>query len=148
MLIKSRKDYTWDGVDILHYKQEAGTHFDKITRQVLFGGRDDLDAALRYFQLEPGGYSTLEKHRHVHCVLIIRGTGKCLAEGKVESVSAFDLVEIPPWLMAPVCSAGYTAAQSCTKHFPWASVRPGWNPPAGRPRIETLDLHSLEADGA
>ena len=96
MLIKSRKDYTWDGVDILHYKQEPGTHFDKITRQVLFGGRDDLEAELRYFQLEPGGYSTLEKHRHVHCVLIIRGTGECLAEGKVESVSAFDLVEIPP----------------------------------------------------
>jgi ribulose-bisphosphate carboxylase large chain len=30
---------------------------------------------VRYFEIAPGGYSTLEKHEHEHVVIPIRGRG-------------------------------------------------------------------------
>jgi hypothetical protein len=31
----------------------------------------------------PGGFSTLERHEHMHAVLILRGRGHCLVGGEV-----------------------------------------------------------------
>ena len=51
---------------------------------------------LRYFEIAPGGYSTLERHEHVHAVMILRGQGRCLVGGEVRSVAPLDLVSVPP----------------------------------------------------
>ena len=34
---------------------------------------DALACELRYFEIAPGGHSTLERHDHLHSVMIIRG---------------------------------------------------------------------------
>ena len=45
--------------------------------------------------MAPGGYSTLERHEHVHAVLILRGRGQCLVGAEVRPVGTNDLVYIP-----------------------------------------------------
>jgi hypothetical protein len=54
--------FHWEGVDVLQYKQEGAAPFKDVTRQVLFEMRD-LPAQLRYFEVAPGGYTTLERHQ-------------------------------------------------------------------------------------
>jgi hypothetical protein len=64
----------WDGVELLAYKAEGSAPFKDITRQVLFGD-PRIAAELRYFEMAPGGHSTLERHEHMHAVMILRGRG-------------------------------------------------------------------------
>jgi quercetin dioxygenase-like cupin family protein len=86
--------YRWQDVDLLAYKQDPGAPFRDVTRQTLFR-RDDLAGELRYFEVAPGGYSTLERHRHVHAVLVLRGRGACLVGDAVHALDERDLVTIP-----------------------------------------------------
>jgi quercetin dioxygenase-like cupin family protein len=87
--------FRWQGVDLLAYKQEGTAPFKDITRQVLFSD-SALGCELRYFEMAPGGYSTLERHEHVHAVMIFRGRGRCLVGREVRAVKTGDLVTIPP----------------------------------------------------
>lgn len=88
----------WEGVALMQYKQgsseEGSAPFKDITRQVLF---DDpsLAAQVRYFEMQPGGYSTLERHQHMHAVMILRGRGRCLVGDQVMEVAEHDLIHIP-----------------------------------------------------
>ncbi|MDB5411639.1 MAG: hypothetical protein JWL84_6551 [Rhodospirillales bacterium] len=88
--------YSWDGVDHLPYKEDGAAPFKAIARQTLFS-EAELACELRYFEMAPGGYSTLERHGHVHAVMILRGRGRCLLGNAVHAVAQYDLVTIPPW---------------------------------------------------
>ena len=88
-------DYRWDGVELLRYKDEGSVPFRDVTRQTLFR-RPDMRGELRYFEVAPAGYSTLERHEHVHAVMILRGAGQVLVGQQVFQVSTFDLVTVPP----------------------------------------------------
>jgi quercetin dioxygenase-like cupin family protein len=87
--------YQWEGVDTLPYKEDGRALFKSITRQVLFAD-PQLHSELRYFEIEPGGYSTLERHEHMHAVLILRGRGHCLVGNEVTAVELRDLIAVPP----------------------------------------------------
>ena len=50
---------------------------------------------LRYFEMSPGGFSTLERHEHMHAVLVLRGRGQCLVGDEVKPVETRDLVTVP-----------------------------------------------------
>jgi len=90
-------DGKWENVDLHVYKPKGdGTLFKDITRQTLFKGDGDLSTEIRYFEMKAGGYSTLERHQHVHKVLIGRGAGHCLVDDQVYEVKQFDFIEIPP----------------------------------------------------
>ena len=91
-----RRDYRWDGVTHLPYKEEGSAPFKSISRQVLFA-EPELGCELRYFEMAAGGYSTLERHEHMHAVMILRGHGTCLVGQDVREVKPFDLVTIPSW---------------------------------------------------
>lgn len=93
-VIRHLEDFRWDGVPVLNYKEE-GSHFKTISRQVLFEGGPKLGAELRYFEIEPGGHSTLERHDHIHSVMIIRGAGHCLVGETVYPLAVNDLVSVP-----------------------------------------------------
>ena len=89
------ENFRWDDVPLLAYKEEGSAPFKSITRQVLF--KDDaLRCELRYFEVAPGGYSTLERHEHTHGVMILRGEADVLVGGEVRPVKQFDLLRIPP----------------------------------------------------
>ena len=90
----ARPEYCWEGVERTPYKAEAEAPFRAISRQVLFA-EAALGCELRYFEIDPGGYSTLERHDHWHAVMILRGRGTCLIGGSVREVGERDLVTIP-----------------------------------------------------
>ena len=92
----ARPDFRWDEVEILAYKQEGSVPFKDITRQTLFHD-PELACELRYFEMAAGGFSTLERHQHMHGVTILRGHGHCLVGENVYAVAPNDLITIPAW---------------------------------------------------
>ena len=89
-------DYRWDEGACLPYKDDGAAPFKAISRQVLFH-EAALGCELRYFEMDAGGYSTLERHEHMHAVMILRGHGHCLLGDAVREVKSFDLITIPAW---------------------------------------------------
>jgi quercetin dioxygenase-like cupin family protein len=84
----------WREVDVLEYKRHGSAPFRDVTRQVLF---DDpaLASQLRYFEVAPGGHTTLERHEHAHAVVVQKGAGRCLIGDKVYDLAEHDLVHVP-----------------------------------------------------
>ena len=102
---KHAGDFHWQGVDVLKYKQEDSAPFKDVTRQVLFDSSDP-PAQLRYFEVAAGGYTTLERHEHVHAVMVIRGRGQCLVGDRAYEISTHDLVNVPPMTWHQFHAAG------------------------------------------
>ncbi|MFU8860779.1 MAG: cupin domain-containing protein [Cyclonatronaceae bacterium] len=91
-------DYTWEGVERKLYKTD-GTAFRDIERLSLLGegeGEHELNFQTRYFEVQPGGYSSLEYHRHPHSVVIIRGRGSMVLGDEVHELNLHDVVYISP----------------------------------------------------
>jgi quercetin dioxygenase-like cupin family protein len=93
---QAAEDFRWQGVEARPYKEEGAAPFKSVSRQVLFSD-PRLAGELRYFEVEPGGYSTLERHEHMHAVMILRGKARALVGDKVHEVKPRDLITIPPW---------------------------------------------------
>ena len=87
--------YRWDGVDVVAYKADGAAPFRDVTRQVLFDD-DALACQFRYFEVAPGGWSTLERHHHLHAVVVLRGGGRALVGDRVVTLAERDLVSVPP----------------------------------------------------
>jgi mannose-6-phosphate isomerase-like protein (cupin superfamily) len=88
-------DYHWQSVPVLAYKRDGSAPFKDVTRQIVFDD-PDLDCQLRYFEVAPGGHTTLERHQHVHAVMIVRGGGSCLVGEKICTLATHDLIKVPP----------------------------------------------------
>lgn len=92
-------DYRWEAVEMLRYKEPPAdggrAPFKDITRQVLFAPADHA-SELRYFEVAPGGFSTLERHQHTHAVLILRGRGTVQLGEVVQPIAENDLVSVEP----------------------------------------------------
>lgn len=90
--------YRWGEVDVKEYRK-VGDFFRDINKQVFFDGSYGLSCELRYFEVRPGGYSSLEQHEHVHGVMVLRGHGRILARSdagsSVEEIAEHDVVYIP-----------------------------------------------------
>jgi quercetin dioxygenase-like cupin family protein len=95
-LRKRLDEFRWAGVERVPYKEEGSALFKSISRQVLFSD-PRLSGEVRYFEIAAGGYSTLERHGHVHFVMILRGAGACLVGAAVRALATQDLITIPPW---------------------------------------------------
>lgn len=94
-LVRPAAGFRWPGVDVLQYKDEGSAPFRDVSRQVLFGD-PSFPAQLRYFEVAPGGWTTLERHEHVHSVMVIRGRGRCIVGDKAHDIGMHDLVSVPP----------------------------------------------------
>lgn len=92
---RQEAEWRWEGVEELRYKAEGSAPFREVTRQILFQD-PALGCDLRYFEVQPSGYSTLERHEHAHAVMILRGRGRVLVADRVYDVQAHDLVHIQP----------------------------------------------------
>jgi len=90
--------FSWEGIPAQVYKRggagRAGMGWRDVVRHTLAGG-DPLAFQLRYFEIGPGGFSSLEKHHHAHAIIVLRGTGTVVAGREVFAVEPFDLVVIP-----------------------------------------------------
>lgn len=89
----------WDGVEVEGYRPGAATG---VERHTIVGGRkDSADAPgpgieVRYFELQPGAVSRLEKHEHEHFVIVKRGLGYAVIDQDVTEISANDVIYVAP----------------------------------------------------
>lgn len=91
-----RKDFSWKGVTVQKYKHD-GNDWSAIARQVLIGASgESAGFHLRYFEIEPGGYSSFETHKHEHVVVGIRGKGRARLEKRNVSINYLDILYIKP----------------------------------------------------
>ncbi|HEY7981684.1 MAG TPA: cupin domain-containing protein [Candidatus Eremiobacteraceae bacterium] len=93
--------FAWAGVNLEGYR--AGKvdlpdqGFRGVTRQTITSGSDEKCAfEVRYFEIEPGGYTRLERHEHVHSVTVLRGQGYALVGADIHPVRGHDHIYIPP----------------------------------------------------
>ena len=89
----------WDGVPVEGYRPGAAAG---VERHTIVGGRKD-DAAqpgpsseLRYFELQPGAVSRLEKHEHEHFVIVKRGEGYAVINDTLTEIAPNDVVYVGP----------------------------------------------------
>ena len=93
--------FRWRGVEAQAYKfalgDQRGMGWRDVNRFTLAGppvvpSRFEL----RYFELAPGGYSSLEQHAHVHCIVVLRGRGKALVAKEIVALEPLDALFVPP----------------------------------------------------
>jgi len=88
----------WAGIDPRAYQDEPGA-YRGVARHTLLGPSHFADGVcfeVRYFEVEPGGFSSLERHAHAHAVMVLRGQGRVRLGDRIESVRAFDVVYVAP----------------------------------------------------
>ena len=100
-VLAHRPGFEWSGRPSSAYKDARDLARDlafKGVRRVelvgKFGERSRTD--LRYFEIEPGGYSSLEKHLHSHVVIGARGRGVLVLGTRRETLSPMDVACIGP----------------------------------------------------
>jgi quercetin dioxygenase-like cupin family protein len=87
-------EFHWQDVEVLAYKQTGEAPFKDVTRQVLFED-PQLACQWRYFEVAPGGHTTLERHEHVHAVMVVRGHGRVLVGDTIHTLAEHDLIKVP-----------------------------------------------------
>jgi len=102
---RHRSDYSWSGVRTERYKsraegqdREGKTTWNRVLRRTLVGGLkgERTRFHLRYFEIAPGGNTSLERHRHEHVVICVRGQGICRAGEKTLALGFLDTAYIAP----------------------------------------------------
>lgn len=89
--------FRWDGRETLAYKCSDELPFRNITRTELIGAAGEQTAFdLRYFEIGPGGHSSLERHVHTHVIIGARGSGTLKTGERVVAVNPFDVAYVPP----------------------------------------------------
>ena len=87
-------DFSWDGVPVDTYPGDRGK---QVTRQVMIGPGDGAkNFAVRYFEVDPGGHTSLDNHEHDHGVIVVRGRGKVLLGDKKYDIDYGDAIYISP----------------------------------------------------
>jgi S-methyl-1-thioxylulose 5-phosphate methylthiotransferase len=92
-------DRGWEGVPVEGYRPGAAVG---VERHTIIGGRK-ADAAepgpskeLRYFELQAGAVSRLEKHEHEHFVIVKRGMGYAIVNETLTEIGPNDVVYVGP----------------------------------------------------
>ncbi len=92
-----REDFSWDGRNPTVYKASKELPFQDVTRFELIGKTGEkANFDLRYFQIEPGGYTSLEKHLHTHTVICVRGQGILVINDQSILLKPLDVAYVPP----------------------------------------------------
>lgn len=84
--------YEWEGVPAQQYEAKA---FQGVVKRVLVGPGDGApDYVIRYFELEPGSSSRLERHAHDHGVVILHGRAKAQLNEEFFELSPLDTIYV------------------------------------------------------
>ncbi|MFQ3593722.1 MAG: cupin domain-containing protein [Gemmataceae bacterium] len=95
-LLPTEAGLAWSGVPVQEYKPTAAHHCG-VRRLVLVGETGEKTAFhLRYFEIAPGGFTTLEHHRHEHVVIVLRGSGLARIADQEHVLTYGDTLYIAP----------------------------------------------------
>lgn len=86
----------WNGVEDEQYKSADGTWSDVVRRSLAGMKGERTRFHLRYFEVAPGGHTTLERHVHEHVVVALRGSGRATVKGRDYELRYLDTLYIPP----------------------------------------------------
>ena len=96
-----RPGFEWGGRDASPYStagaDAAQTPSFRGVRRVELVGRfgEPTRTDLRYFEVEPGGHTSRERHVHSHIIIGARGEGRLLAGGRQEVLRTNDVAFVP-----------------------------------------------------
>jgi quercetin dioxygenase-like cupin family protein len=98
VLRRFHRQFRWEHTELEPYKLSAHAgEFAGASRQVLVGKRGERVAFhLRYFELQAGGYTSLEHHRHSHVVVGVRGRGVVRVGEESYTLKPLDAIYIGP----------------------------------------------------
>ncbi|HLC17258.1 MAG TPA: RuBisCO large subunit C-terminal-like domain-containing protein [Thermodesulfovibrionia bacterium] len=95
--LRFQPSFQWDGRKPEVYKHTEHMDFRSVKRHELIGkNREKTRFDLRYFEIAPGGYSSLEKHIHEHVIIGARGTGHLLCGNDSFILEVNDIAYVPP----------------------------------------------------
>jgi quercetin dioxygenase-like cupin family protein len=95
-VLRFQPGFRWDGVAVAEYKS-ADESWCGVRRMTLAGGQGAATAfEVRYFEIEPGGFSSLEHHAHEHVVIVLRGQGQVRLGEEVHDLGFGDTVYVAP----------------------------------------------------
>ncbi len=96
-VMRYEEDGAWQGVAAERYKSPDGS-WASVIRRTLVGGLkgERTKFHLRYFEIAPGGRTSLELHSHEHVVVVVRGKGICRIRTTRHEIGPMDVAYIPP----------------------------------------------------
>jgi ribulose-bisphosphate carboxylase large chain len=88
--------FRWEHRSDREYKSDDD-NFSAVRRVELIGRHgEQADFDLRYFEIEPGGYTSLEKHLHTHVILVARGQGILITDQMRADLKPMDVAYVRP----------------------------------------------------
>lgn len=94
--------YTWDNVKENNLNSDG---LKGVTKSILIGPNESApNYIMRYFQINPGGHSSLERHPQEHEVIILLGKGKVQIGKQIHGVTVHDVVFISPNELHQFCN--------------------------------------------
>lgn len=87
-------EFRWQGVPLRAYGPE-NSGADQATRQIMIGQDEGSENFhLRYFAVQPGGYTSLDQHPHDHGVYLLHGRARLRLGEAMHEIAAGDVVYI------------------------------------------------------
>lgn len=95
-LFRHKGDFRWNHIEPRVYKSEDNSWLG-VARHVFTGETgESTKFHVRYFEIEKGGYSTLEYHQHEHVVVVMRGEGHALVGDRRLALGFGDVLYVAP----------------------------------------------------
>lgn len=96
-VLRADEDFHWPGREDQRYKASRTLPFRGVRRVELVGRQGEpCHFELRYFELEPGGFTSLEKHVHTHVLIGARGRGVVVMGGERTTLDPDDVAYVAP----------------------------------------------------
>lgn len=87
-------EWRWQDIAVRAYGPENSGAL-RATRQILVGQEEDAPHFhMRYFAVQPGGYTSLDQHAHDHGVYILHGRARLRLGDEEHELSGGDVVYI------------------------------------------------------
>jgi quercetin dioxygenase-like cupin family protein len=94
-----KRSFTWAGVQPTSYADEhadgTGRSWRDTKRHIIKGRDEGGRFDVRYFEVAPGGFTSLERHEHIHSVVCVRGRGYAVVGDDVHDVEELDHIYVP-----------------------------------------------------
>lgn len=89
-------NFDWNHIKMADYKP-TDESWKGVSRRVFVGETGESPLFhFRYFEIEKGGYTTLEKHQHEHVVFCVRGEGLAQVGCETMEMSFGDVLYVAP----------------------------------------------------
>lgn len=102
----------WEGVEPAGYRPGEPASQTGVSRHTIVGARKASSAEpgpameVRYFELQPGAASRLEKHEHEHYVIVRDGVGYAIVGDVATEIGPSDVIYVAPMLLHQFVNRG------------------------------------------